>query len=201
MRSDGWRLLTVTHLFVAAFLVLAFAAPRLAGLTKDALVVRWQPAAIALSTSMLVFLIFPALAHTLALRELRAHPPIPTPGPYDEIVTGGIRMTGFLVIPDGEAEPRSVPVMRASEFARMVRATHLEGDFGPFLNQLLPRVPFAFVGAGRVDGPNHTNIYIVPPEVLGRKDVWAWRFTTRRWAEGERPWSTLRDVVAAEPLP
>jgi hypothetical protein len=76
------------------------------GRTKDALVVRWQPAAIALSTSTLVFIIFPALAHTLALRELRAHPPIPTPGPYDEIVTDGIRMTGFLVIPDAEADSR-----------------------------------------------------------------------------------------------
>ena len=83
----------------------------------------------------------------------------------------------------------------------MVRAIHLEGDFGPFLDQVLPRVPFAFVGAGRMDGPNNTNVYIVSPEILAHKDVWAWRFTTRCGAEGEKPWSVLRDVVAAQPLP
>src|SRR5262249_47263166 len=191
MKADGWRLLTVTHLFVAAFLALAIAAPRITDYKKVVPVMRWQPAAVALAAVMLIFVVFPALAHALALHELRAHPPIPARGPHDEIVTGGRRMSGFLVVPDGELGPRSVPVMQASEFARMVRATHLEGDFAPFLGQVLSRVPFAFVGAGRMDGPNNTNTYIVSPEVLERRDVWAWRFTTRSWGEGEKPWSGL----------
>ena len=201
MKADGWRLLTVTHLFVAAFLALAFATPRIAEYDRRVLVTRWQPAAIALGAAMILFVIFPTLAHALALRELRARPPIPAPGPYDEIVTGGRRMSGFLVVPDGEAGSRSVPMMQVSEFARMVRAVPLEGDFDPFLDRVLPRVPFAFVGAGRMYGPNNTNIYIVPPEVLERHDVWGWRFTTRSGAEGKKPWSVLRDVIAAEPLP
>jgi len=201
MKADGWRLLTVTHLFIAAFIALAFAAPGIADQRRQVSVARWQSAAMVVGATMLLFVIFPALPHALALRELRAHPPIPAPGPHDEIVTGGRRMSGFLVVADGQSGPRSVPVMQASEFARMVRATHLEGDFGPFLDQVLPRVPFGFVGAGRMDGPNNSNIYIVSPDVLERRDVWAWRFTTRSWADGEKPWSILRDVVAAEPLP
>jgi hypothetical protein len=100
MKSDGWRLLTVTHLFVAAFLALAFALPQIAGDKKHVSVARWQPTAIALGAAMLVFPIFPALAHAFALRELRAHPRIPAPGPHDEIVTGGRRMSGFLVLPE-----------------------------------------------------------------------------------------------------
>ena len=160
-------------------------------------VARWQSAAMVVGATMLLFVIFPALPHALALRELRTHPPIPASGPHDEIVTGGRRMSGFLVVPDGEVGPRSVPVMQASEFARMIHATPLEGDFGPFLDQVLARAPFAFVGAARIDGPNDMNIYIVSPEVLARKDIWAWRFTTRSRAEG----SGLRDVIAAEPLP
>jgi hypothetical protein len=201
MMADGWRLLHVTHLFVAAFLALGFAAPQAGNGKRPAPALKWQPGAAVLATSLLVFLVFPALAHAMALRELRAHPPIPPPGSHEEIVTGGPRMSGFLVISDEAPRPNAVPALHVSEFVYLIRSTHLQDDFGPFLNQVLPRVPFAFVGAGRMDGPNNTNIYIAPPEVLTRRNAWAWRFTTRTWTPGETPWSTLQDVVAAEPLP
>jgi hypothetical protein len=110
-------------------------------------------------------------------------------------------MTGFLVIADDAPRPNTIPALRASEFAYIIRSNRLQDDFGPFLDQVLARVPFAFVGAGRMDGPNNTNIYIAPPEVLMRRNVWAWRFTTRTWRPGEKQWSILQDVVAAEPLP
>ena len=155
----------------------------------------------AICAVMVVFVTLPRLAHALGLRELRAHSSIHAAGPHDEIVMGGRRMSGFLVVPDGGSGPRSVPSMGASEFARIVRATRLEADFGAFLDQVLRRVPFAFVGAARIDGANNTNTYIASPDVLARNDVWAWRFTTRSWSEGEKPWSGLREVVAAEPLP
>ena len=201
MKADGWRLLIVTHLFIAAFIAVALAAPGIAEQRKHVSIPRWQPAAMLLAGAMVVFVVFPALAHALALRELRAHPPIAAREPDEEIVTGGTRMSGFLVVPDGDAGPRSVPMMHASEFARMIRTTPLEGDFGPFLDHVLARAPFAFIGAARIDGPNETNNYIVSPDVLGRKDVWAWRLTTRSRAEGEKAGSGLRDVIAAEPLP
>ena len=154
-----------------------------------------------LTLSMLVFLLFPAIAHSLALRELRMHPPLPPRQVNEEIVPGGSRLSGFLVISDEKQLPRAVPALHASEFAKLIRATKLEDDFGRFLDRVLPHLPFAFVGTGRMDGPNYTNTYIAPPEVLLRKDVWAWRFTTRSGAPGEKPWYYLQDVVAAEPLP
>jgi hypothetical protein len=202
MLADGWRLLVVTHLFVAAFLALGLAVPghrgEPAGTTASW---RWQTGAGALGTALIVLLVIPVFAHVLGLRELRRHPPIPPPQAHEEIVTGGRRMTGFLVLADGTPRPRTVPALYASDFVKLIRWTNLEGDFGPFLRDVLPRVPFAFVGAGRLDGPNTTNIYVVPPEVLERKQVWAWRFSTRTWHAGERPWTILQDVVGAEPLP
>ena len=201
MLADGWRLLHVTHLFVASFLALGFAPPQVANGTNPAPSLRWQQGAAALGASLLVFVAFPALAHAMAQWELQAHPPIHPPGAHEEIVTGGKRMSGFLVIPDLESYPRTVPALHVSEFARLISESQIESDFGPFLKQVLPRVPFAFVSAGRMDGSNITNIYIAPPDILLRKDVWAWRFTTRSWLPGEMPWSILQDVVAAEPLP
>ena len=114
----------------------------------------WQLGAVALAASMLVFLLFPAIAHALALRELRMHPPLPTATDHEEIVPGGSRLSGFLVIPDNEPRPHAVPTLHASEFAKLIRTTKLEDDFGPFLDQVLPHLPFAFVGTGRMDGPN-----------------------------------------------
>ena len=201
MIADGWRLLHVTHLFVAGFLALGFAAPHVITGRKTEPSWRWQPAAGVLAASLGILLIVPALARAASVRELQSHPQIPKAQPNVEIVTGGRRMSGFLVIPDDEARPRTVPALHASEFVKLIRWTRLEDDFGPFLGDVLPRVPFAFVGAGRMDGSNVTNIYIVSPEILRRRVVWAWRFATRPGPSNERPWTTLRDVVAAEPLP
>ena len=100
-----------------------------------------------------------------------------------------------------EPYPRAVPALHVSEFVNLIRWTHVQEDFGPFLDEVLRHVPFAFVGAGRMDGSNYTNIYIVPPDVPSRKNVWAWRFTTCSWPPGQKPWSILQDVVEAEPLP
>ncbi len=110
-------------------------------------------------------------------------------------------MSGFVVIPDAVPRPRDIPSLHVSEFVRMVHETNLQHDFGPFLGQVLPRVPFAFVSAGRLEGANDTNTYIAPVEVLRRKDVWAWRFMTRGGMPGQKSWTVLRDVVSAKPLP
>ena len=201
LMSDGWRLLFVTHLFIAAFLTLGFAAPSVGIGNRPMPAVRWQSGAAVLAARLLVFLAFPAVAHALAERELRAHPPIPGPQVFRELVTGGRRMSGFIVIPDGTPRSYEVPELHVSEFVKIVRKSHLESDFGPFLDEVLLRVPFAFIGTGRMDGANFSNIYIVPGEILERKDVWAWQFTVRNWAPGEKRWSILTDVVTAEPIP
>ncbi len=201
MLADGWRVLHVTHLFIAAFFALGFAAPRFADERQAAPTLGWRAGAGVLVASLFAFLVFPALAHEMALRERREHPPIKPPVFDEEIVTGGVRMSGFAVIADTAPRPRDIPSLHVSEFVRMVHGTKLQHDFGPFLNQVLPRVPFAFVSAGRMDGANYTNTYIAPIEVLRRQDVWAWRFMTRGGMPGQKPWTVLRDVVDAKPLP
>ncbi len=199
--ADGWRLLHVSHIFIAAFLALGFAVPRPAEERRTATVMGWRAGTGVVAASLMAFLVFPALAHQMALRERRAHPPIRPPGAHEEIVTGGASMSGFVVIPDGAPRPRDLASLHVSDFVDMVHATKLQRDFGPFLTQVLPRVPFAFVYAGRMDGPNDTNTYIAPLDVLRRKDVWAWRFTTRAGAPDHKRWTILREVVSANPLP
>ncbi len=76
MMADGWRLLHVTHLFVAAFLALGFAVPLVEPGQRDVPRLNWQIGAGVLAASLGVFLLFPYLARSWALAELRTHPPI-----------------------------------------------------------------------------------------------------------------------------
>ena len=105
MMADGWRLLHVTHLFVAAFLALGFAVPLVEPGQRYAPRLSWQIGAGVLAASLCVFLLFPYLAHSLALAELRTHPPIQSAGcecrnchgrPQDERIRSH---SGFATVP------------------------------------------------------------------------------------------------------
>src|SRR6476661_5106070 len=107
------RLLHVTHLFVVVFLALGFGAPSGGDGKRLVPALKWQPGAAAFAAFMVFLLVFPALAHLMALRELRAHPPIPPAGSHEEIVTGGPCMSGFVVISDNTPRAHDVPALHA----------------------------------------------------------------------------------------
>jgi hypothetical protein len=53
------------------------------------------------------------------------------------------------------------------------------------IHPVSPSLPFGFVFAPRMErGVDSTALYIVPPEVLERRDVQAWRFDLKRWGTG-----------------
>ena len=79
--------------------------------------------------------------------------------------------------------------------------TRLEDEFGPFLEHVMGRTPFALVVGGRLDAENQSNIYIAPPIVLEQRDAWAWRFTLREWLPSKLPWRGLKQVIAVRRLP
>ena len=65
-----------------------------------------------------------------------------------------------------------------------------------------PAVPFGFIAAPRVESDIGSDFqFIVPPEVLERHDVQAWRFTYKNWNQkGPTAGTYWFYVTHAEPL-
>ena len=114
---------------------------------------------------------------------------------------GGRHIAGFVVIPDHEANPLSVPALHFSKFIELFRSSYWESDFGPILNDRPPTPPFAFimgVGPGARFGGN---IYLAPPAVLQLPDVCAWKFSVRNRRSEASHSPIFFDVTAADELP
>jgi hypothetical protein len=202
--DDGWRVLYATHVFIACFFALGFAAPGVVTIPNSMVHAwSWQEGAAVIAVTIALFIAVPEVSRVLAMREVVARPSFeqPTNNNKEQIVLGGRRLTGFLVIPDAEPRPFAVPAIHLSQFVELVRMTRLEDEFGPFLQDVVGRTPFALVVGGRLDAENQSNIYIAPPIVLEQRDAWAWRFTLRVWLPSEVPWQILKEVMAVQRLP
>lgn len=201
LSDDGWRVLHVTNALIACFLALGFAVPTAPARMEDTPSWRWQTGAMVIAGVTILLLVVPMVSRTMAMREIAGHAPISSPLPDEEVVPGGRFISGFVVVPDGTTRPLTVPSLFASDFVDMVRQFNLERDLGSFLPRVMARLPVAFILAGSLDDPDQSRIYIAPPLVLERPDVWAWRFKLRPWLPGETPWVTLREALTAEPVP
>jgi hypothetical protein len=205
LADDGWRVLYATHVFIVCFFALGFAAPGVVTIPNSmATAWSWRGGAAVIMAMGVLFIIIPELSRVLIKREIAAYPAFqkPTNSNEEQIVLGGKRLTGFLVIPDTEPRSSAIPAIHLSQFVRLVSITRLEDDFGPFLQEMVGRTPFALVvSAGRLDAENQSNIYLAPPTVLEQRHAWAWRFVLRVRHPSEVPWHVLREVIAAEKLP
>jgi len=199
--DDGWRALHVTHVFAACFWSLAFAVPGV--MTSRNLAAspwRWQSGAALITVMAAIFLVVPVLAREMARRELAAHPSFRSLQANEVVVLGGRRVSGFLVVPDDEVLPTSVPALRISEFVRVVHLTALDPEVGSFSRDVIGKTPFAFVFAPALS-IGFSNLYVVSPRLLSEPDVWAWRIKIRERRAGEKGWTSLQEVVAVEGLP
>ena len=195
--GDGWRVLHVTHALIACFFAAGFTAPAVvvAGATPTW---RWQSGATIIAAMTVLFIAIPALSHVLT-REF-AVPSATVSRPDQHIVLGGRHIAGFVVIPDHEDIPPSVPALHLSKFIELFRSSYWESDFGPILNDRPPTPPFAFImglGPGSRFGGN---IYVAPPAVLQMPHVCAWKFRVQNWSEASHG-VIFFDVTAAEELP
>jgi hypothetical protein len=96
-------------------------------------------------------------------------------------VFGGRRMSGFLVVPDDVPLRSDIPSLHLAEFEATLTQSGLE-DYQDLINPIMPPLPFGFVFAPRVEkGGASVYQYIVPPQVLERRDVPAWHFDLKRW--------------------
>jgi hypothetical protein len=197
--DDGRRVLVVTHVLLSLFVAMGYTAPAaMLPIRKqpDAALFRGGVAALAIIT--LLFLGVPWLAHQLSPTREFARKDL-EPGATAHIVFGGHRMTGFLVVSDGAPLLKNVPSMHFSTFVSIFKNSGLDKYFVGLLSSRAPAIPFAFVSSVRVEkGEFSICKYVVPPEVLERRDVTAWKF------EGEihNPGTSALwlDVTRAEPL-
>jgi hypothetical protein len=116
----------------------------------------------------------------------------------EQIVWGGRRLSGFIVVPDAAAHPSSVPTLSLSQFDTLFE--WLGSELGPLDDELRARAPFALVfGQNLKDGIGE--VYIAPVSALERSDVRAWRFRLENAPDKAlwRKW--LQPVATAEPVP
>jgi len=96
----------------------------------------------------------------------------------EQFVFGGSRMTGILVVADGEPLRTDVPTMHVSNFVNIIRQSDIEKSQA-LVTPEPPPVPFGFVeGPDLVPGEPTAYKFIVPASVMTKKGVPAWRFDT-----------------------
>jgi hypothetical protein len=191
---------TVTDAFIAWFLALGFTAPGLVTLRNNSFPRwRWQTGAATLVAIAAIFLFVPALSHMLAEREIASHGPVGRPTENEHILAGGKRITGFLVAADEADSNTSVPTLPWSKFVEVIEMIRLQNEFGPFLNDLVGKTPFAFVTGVRLDARWQQLLYIAPLELIEQRDAWAWKLTLLPRQSNESP--IFRRVLTAERMP
>jgi hypothetical protein len=140
----------------------------------------------------------PWLAHRLSpAAELVGGAPAATA--EEALVFGGRRISGFLVVADGEPLRSDIPTLHLSTFAEYIKLSVVELYYQGLLQPRTPDVPFGFVYIPKLRGWSNPR-YIVPAHVLEQRDVPAWRFTIAEWnlkSPGRSYWFY---VTRAEPL-
>jgi hypothetical protein len=116
-----------------------------------------------------------------------------------QFVFGGRRITGVLVVADDQELPTEVPSIHITDFAKLIDLSHIE-IYQPLLTGRIPALPFGFIAAPRREaGISSRNQYIVPPEVLLRRDVSSWKFYTVEWSH--RPGKPTYWLLVESPEP
>jgi hypothetical protein len=124
--------------------------------------------------------------------------------PDEAYVAGGRRLSGFVVVADGEPLPTDTPTMHFSDFKAIVVASGIEQSM-MLLPPAGPALPFGFVFAPRIDLGIRSSgsIFVVPTDVVQRSDVRAWHFEITNNQSGpiDRPYVTGADPWPAKGRP
>jgi hypothetical protein len=183
--DDGMRVLAASYPLIALLLAAGFATPS-----------PKQPAtpdgprltlhgSLGLLLAAILMAMIPWIAHRIspAAATTTAASPSRT---GDALVYGGRRISGFLVVADGERLRSDTPTIHVSDFSAIVALSRVEVAYQGLLHPVAPPLPFGFVTAPRMERGVATNqYYIVPAEVMEKRDVPAWRFETAPWNHKE----------------
>ncbi len=197
--DDGDRVLAVSYVLLSLFFALGFASPKAAAQVGEAhqrILKLFGISSFAIMT--LLFLGLPWLAYRLSpVRQLptgrlsvKAH---------EDVIYGGRRMTGFLVVPDGTPLRNDIPTLDLATFSNVVKASGIEFYQG-LVTPGPPPAPFGFVFASKLNRAQSGYEYIVPTEVMERRAVPAWRIDIEQWQGKPLFGSYWFLVTHAEPL-
>jgi len=178
--DDGRRVMIAAYPLLCVFVASGFAVSG-AGVPHDGraavTLTRYGFGALLVATA-LCFAV-PGIAY--ATSPVRQSESWPRPRDGEHIVLAGRRMSGVLVVPNGATLRPDVPSIHLSDFARLIERSGVERYQG-FLHPAMPPLPFGFVVAPRVQTNWSSDVsYIVPPEVIERRDAAMWRFSVREW--------------------
>jgi hypothetical protein len=198
--DDGPRALAASHPLIALFFAMGMSSPASTPATESPRFRLSRYGWTGLTAAALLFVCLPGMAHRFSSGGglVNAAPP----HMKDEaFVFGGRRMSGFLVVSQGMPLRNDVPSIHLSEFEGILRQSGIE-QYQDLLHPELPPLPFGFVFAPHLQkGSARAFLYIVPPEVLERRDVPAWHFYFKRWGYKPGYGEYWFYVTKAEPWP
>jgi len=178
--DDGARVLAVSYPLIALFFAMGVSSPAVLSTEGYARGKISQYGAWGLLFAAALFVCVPWMAHSFSPIDVPAGDNL-LPKHNDVLVFGGRRMSGFLVVEDDMALRSDVPMIHLEDFAALIERSGVEGDQG-LLHPVMPALPFGFVFAPRHEkGVSTDNQFIVPPQVIERRDVPVWRFQLTSW--------------------
>jgi len=196
--DDGARTLAVSQPLIALFIAAGMSDPqRTVGETEPrGRLVAYGASALVIAGLLAVSV--PWIAHRLLAPDIA--PKQQTTGPDEITVAGGAKLSGFLVLADEAPLRADVPTLHVSDFEAVVAQSGVEFYQG-LTHPVSPPLPFGFVYALPVGtGTTEPNTFIVPAEVVERRDVQAWRFHVAPWAhKADAPGRYWSLVTKAEP--
>jgi hypothetical protein len=178
--DDGSRTLAASHPLIALFFALGMSSPASAPANSSLPPRLSRYGLVGLIAAALLFVCVPWMAHHFFAMGRWANA-TPLQKKDEAFVFGGRRMSGFLVVNEGMPLRNDVPSIHLSEFESILKQSGIE-QYQDLIHPVLPPLPFGFVFAPRLEkGSISDSLYIVPSEVVERRDVPAWHFDLKRW--------------------
>jgi hypothetical protein len=196
--EEGPRVLAASHPMMALFFALGMSS-FVSGPAESASRSRLsRNGIVGLIAAGMLFACVPWMAYRLSPMGVSAAPP---EKPNEAFVFGGRRMSGFLVIDDDLPLRDDIPSLHLADFAAILRLSGVESYLN-LMHPTLPPLPFGFVFAPRLEkGSNSAPLYIVPAEVVERREVAAWHFDLKQWGDKQNGYGDWFYVTTAKPLP
>ncbi|MBR1142363.1 hypothetical protein [Bradyrhizobium sp. AUGA SZCCT0431] len=176
--DDGMRVMTGSYPLIATLVVSGLFTRDIQTVTEMERPARqWWGG---LAAALLLLLSIPWIEHRVSRPAITAKAV-----PNQQLVFGGKRISGFLVVADDQPLRKDVPSLHLTEFAKIVALSNNE-IYQPLLKEKVPQLPFGFIVAPRMEaGLDSNNQFIVPAHVMLDQKVKAWKFTTADWSKIE----------------
>jgi hypothetical protein len=178
--EDGARALAASHPLIALFFAMGMSSPVLAPAASPSSSRLSRYGALGLIAAAALFVCIPWMAHRFSpIEAMVGENLLQKQG--EAFVFGGRRMSGFLVVEDGMPLRNDVPSLHLADFDSIIRQSSVE-FYQELIHPVMPPLPFGFVFAPRLEkGSTSRFQYIVPAEVVERRDIPAWHFQLERW--------------------